>query len=684
MEPSSLAPLLSLLPALAPAQGAPAAVFVDDDFDAATPGWQVTHFDALQPGIHAVATGGTVTVFAGTYAEAVTVDRPMFLVGQGPGVPEVDAGGAADTLELAAEGIAVLGLCVRNSGTSGFASVAVRRASCAVAANAITGAGLLFGEGAHSGFAVANVVQGGTTGIHLFRADGVLVENNAVQGHATVGISLFESHGCEVRSNQVVTSGGYGGITLNASDDATVASNTVEGHTKDVSALDAARVLLTGNTLPGRGYSTVELFSSPDATLAGNHLGAGSFSALSVMWSDRCTADGNQVASSPSGLGIYLIGSAEATMLSNVFASGGFMFDTYTGPGAAGHTFAGNTSAGRPIYYYRDVVGPLSVPDDAAQVILSRCTGVTIDGLHADGQGCAVLLHESDGNTVTNSLIVNGGFDGIQVQESSFNLIEKNVLSNNTIAIDMDDATGNTLAGTVFASDFGGLWMNNCGDNTIRENTFAAATTALSLSECHPLPNRVVHNAFAVGALHDACATTWQIDAVQGGNTYFDYAGQDLDGDGVGETPHPIAGGSSADAYPLVEPFGGGVVWGDAHVAQWSAGVSLPLHLFAGTGNAGRPYLLVAGASGTAPGTLLPSGAVLPLNVDAVTLLVLANPGPPAFAGFARTLDAGGAAAAKLVLPALPGLPELEIALAYALVDAFDDPSQPMALLFVP
>ncbi len=51
------------------------AIYVDDDYNASTPGWNVDHFASMQGGIDAVSRGGTVTVYAGTYTENVTLNN---------------------------------------------------------------------------------------------------------------------------------------------------------------------------------------------------------------------------------------------------------------------------------------------------------------------------------------------------------------------------------------------------------------------------------------------------------------------------------------------------------------------------------------------------------------------------------------------------------------------------------
>jgi hypothetical protein len=61
----------------------PGEVWVDDDFDSGTPGWNVTRFAVVKNGIDAVTSGGTVHVAAGTYDEQVVIEKTLTLQGAG-------------------------------------------------------------------------------------------------------------------------------------------------------------------------------------------------------------------------------------------------------------------------------------------------------------------------------------------------------------------------------------------------------------------------------------------------------------------------------------------------------------------------------------------------------------------------------------------------------------------------
>jgi hypothetical protein len=74
--------------------------------------------------------------------------------------------------------------------------------------------------------------------------------------------------------------------------------------------------------------------------------------------------------------------------------------------------------------------------------------------------------------------------------------------------------------------------------------------------------------------------------------------------------------------------------------------VTINFTLSAGPEYAGNQYFLLAGVSGTYPGTTLPSGLNIPLNFDAITILVLAYPHSSVFQNFYGTLNASGEASA--------------------------------------
>ena len=108
-----------------PVWAQPNEVWVDDGYNASTPGWGTTHFDKIQDGINAVAAGGTVHVAAGTYDEQVTVGKAnLTLVSnefQTTGSTTKDTtlinaggGGESKGVSITASGVTVQGFTIHN------------------------------------------------------------------------------------------------------------------------------------------------------------------------------------------------------------------------------------------------------------------------------------------------------------------------------------------------------------------------------------------------------------------------------------------------------------------------------------------------------------------------------------------------------------------------------------------
>jgi len=95
--------------------------------------------------------------------------------------------------------------------------------------------------------------------------------------------------------------------------------------------------------------------------------------------------------------------------------------------------------------------------------------------------------------------------------------------------------------------------------------------------------------------------------------------------------------------------------------------------LAATTANANRKYILLGGISGALPGTPLPGGlAVLPINMDIFTNVVMAYLNTTLFDKFLGNLDAQGKATATLTIPSAAGLVGLKFYFAYALNNPWD------------
>jgi len=95
----------------------PDTVYVDDNFDASTPGWEYNHFDKIQDGIDAVS-GSTVYVANGIYYEHIVIDKPLSLIGEDRENTIIDGSGTGDVIYVSGNYVNITEFTIRNSGNN--------------------------------------------------------------------------------------------------------------------------------------------------------------------------------------------------------------------------------------------------------------------------------------------------------------------------------------------------------------------------------------------------------------------------------------------------------------------------------------------------------------------------------------------------------------------------------------
>jgi len=144
--------------------------------------------------------------------------------------------------------------------------------------------------------------------------------------------------------------------------------------------------------------------------------------------------------------------------------------------------------------------------------------------------------NEISGNVVSKNDDLFG--NGISLYDSRENKLIKNNLTNNLDGIHFAWSEVNTIINNNISNNRNGIYLFASNDNILYHNDL-------------------------VNNIRNACdnydwaypgANQW--DSGTEGNHYGgDYTGTDSDGDGIGDDPHPIPGGSSEDRYPLMAPY---------------------------------------------------------------------------------------------------------------------------------
>lgn len=155
---------------------------------------------------------------------------------------------------------------------------------------------------------------------------------------------------------------------------------------------------------------------------------------------------------------------------------------------------------------------------------------------------------------INNNKIVNNGV-GIQVIFPGENQIYENVISTNYCGIELIYARGTKIYENVISHNIYGVNIIYYSiNNIVYENSFSSNNYGLSIS-LYSNNNLFYHNNFIDNtySVYDEQTTNiWSYN--NEGNYWSDYKGQDINGDGIGDTPHNITG-KNMDNYPLMGKF---------------------------------------------------------------------------------------------------------------------------------
>ncbi len=145
----------------------------------------------------------------------------------------------------------------------------------------------------------------------------------------------------------------------------------------------------------------------------------------------------------------------------------------------------------------------------------------------------------------------------IGLGESSNNRISNNTLSNSWGGINLYRSSQNSIAGNRISqpSEWGLVFDSESYINTVTGNTIAYAPTGVFLKESTG-GNLFHHNNFVNNAVQAWDFGNNQWDSEGRGNYWSEYAGEDADGDGIGDTPYVIPP-NGVDRYPLMAPYEG-------------------------------------------------------------------------------------------------------------------------------
>jgi len=346
-------------------------------------------------------------------------------------------------------------------------------------------------------------IQQGTNGINLYTLYSTIERNNI--SNNIYGINL------EFSSNNIIT-------------DNTIISNQNDGIYLNY---DSSSNTITDNNISANNNNGISLnFFSNNNNIIGNTIISNHNKGIYLDYSNSNTITYNNISSSNLE-GISLFESISNTILTNEIIS--------------------NNAEG----IFLDESSSNMINDNSI-------TSNYYDGIY--------LTHESSSNTINDNTINSNHKNGIFLNSNSNIITSNNISFNNEDGIYLNYDYNTVIGNLISVNNNNGLSLSSYSssniitDNTIYSNNGCGIKFDYSSYNIwnYIYHNYIYHNNFIDNTVnaYDEGGNIWHKGYPSGGNYWDDYNSPDNNGDGIGDIPYDIPGGSNQDLYPFIEPNG--------------------------------------------------------------------------------------------------------------------------------
>ena len=174
-----------------------------------------------------------------------------------------------------------------------------------------------------------------------------------------------------------------------------------------------------------------------------------------------------------------------------------------------------------------------------------------------NNQQCGIQIYLSSNNTISNNIVKNNRYQGILIQNSDSNTIDNNLVKNYCYnGIQLYSSNGNTISNNLAVNTYIiqsiGIRVGNSSNNDIYLNLAQGNSCGILFwsSDYNSIfRNNIINNTLWSQTYDSGYTNLWD------GNYFSDYTGADADGDGTGDTPYNIYGGTNQDRHPLMVPW---------------------------------------------------------------------------------------------------------------------------------
>ncbi len=271
------------------------------------------------------------------------------------------------------------------------------------------------------------------------------------------GIELDHVQNCRIAHNNI-SSNHWDGIRLVYSNDNTIINNTI-----------------VWNDLSG-----IYLYHSSNNTIDDNNISSNQDRGAVLHFSSNNTVVRNRISSNVF-LGIYLFSSARNAISDNVMIENGIHIYGNSLQHWNTHTMTNNTVNGKPVRYWKNVVGG-KIPSGTGQAILSNCTNVVIENQNITNASVGIQLGFSSDATIANNTVAFNNLHGIYLGHSANITIDNNTLLFNWYGVYFDYSDNNIATNNTAQDNGDGIGLFYSMSNTLIHNALSKNQYGIHLS----------------------------------------------------------------------------------------------------------------------------------------------------------------------------------------------------------
>jgi parallel beta-helix repeat protein len=206
-------------------------LYVDDDFNESTPGWDVDHFSSIQDAVDKAINGDTIFVYNGTYHENVFIDKDIDLIGEDKSSTIIDGSNTGRVVSFTKNGVYLSGFTIKNSGNYVEESgIYVESYTNTIENNIIFDCqNGIYLKDSNSNEILENTINNCNYGIYLINSDFNTIKQNIFDDHK-YGIYIQESSSNDINSNFIQDNEDGIWFKIDCNDN-TIAGNTIRRNT---------------------------------------------------------------------------------------------------------------------------------------------------------------------------------------------------------------------------------------------------------------------------------------------------------------------------------------------------------------------------------------------------------------------------------------------------------------------